>query len=70
MFNGLRFRLDIAPRIAQFVRTHDQRTAFIQSIPTREGTATAPLNPRRLIHSYTGAGRGRRFLSRPLGLPS
>lgn len=70
IFNGSRFRLDIAPRITQFVRTHDPRTAFIQSIPTREGTATAPFNPRRLIHSYTGAGRGRRFLSRPLGLPS
>jgi poly(3-hydroxybutyrate) depolymerase len=44
IFNGSQFRLDIAPRITQFVRTHDPRTAFIQSIPTREGTATAPLS--------------------------
>jgi len=44
IFNGSQFRLDIAPRITQFVRTHDPRTAFIQSIPTRKGTATAPLS--------------------------
>ena len=29
IFNGSRFRLDIAPRITQFVRTHDKRTEFI-----------------------------------------
>ena len=44
IFNGSRFRLDIAPRITQFVRTHDLRTACSQRMPTREVTATAPLS--------------------------
>jgi poly(3-hydroxybutyrate) depolymerase len=44
IFNGSRFRLDIAPRITQFVRTHDLRTVYSQRMPTCEVTATAPLS--------------------------
>jgi poly(3-hydroxybutyrate) depolymerase len=41
IFNGSRFRHDIAPRIAQFVRTHDRRARFISTTPARYRTATA-----------------------------
>ena len=41
IFNGSRFRLDIAPRIAQFVRMHDRRAAFIPTVPARDCTAAA-----------------------------
>ena len=44
IFNGSRFRLDIAPRITQFVRTHDRRAAFIPTMPARDRTASAPLS--------------------------
>ncbi len=33
IFNGSRFRSDIAPRVVQFVRTHDPRRVFVPSIP-------------------------------------
>ena len=36
IFNGSRFRVDIAPRIAQFVRIHDRRAAFIPTVPARD----------------------------------
>ena len=36
IFNGSRFRVDIAPRIAQFVRVHDRRAAFIPTVPARD----------------------------------
>jgi poly(3-hydroxybutyrate) depolymerase len=44
VFNGSRFRLDIAPRITQFVRTHDRRAAFIPTMPARDRTSPAPLS--------------------------
>ena len=43
IFNGSRFRLDIAPRITQFVRMHDRRAAYIKTVPTRETTASLSL---------------------------
>jgi poly(3-hydroxybutyrate) depolymerase len=36
IFNGSRFRSDIAPRVAQFMRTHDPRATLIGYTPTRE----------------------------------
>lgn len=43
IFNGSRFRLDIAPRITQFVRMHDRRATFIQKVLTRKTTASLSL---------------------------
>lgn len=40
IFNGSRFRNDIAPRITQFVRSHDARAAQIAAMPVIAGTAT------------------------------
>jgi poly(3-hydroxybutyrate) depolymerase len=36
IFNGSRFRAEIAPRIAQFVRQHDSRAALIPVMPAIE----------------------------------
>ena len=41
IFNGSRFRFDIAPRIAQFLRMHDKRAAFIPTLPARIRAAAA-----------------------------
>lgn len=40
IFNGSRFRTDIVPRIAQFVRQHDVRSEFIASTPALERERT------------------------------
>ena len=42
IFNGSRFRLDIAPRITQFVRMHDRRATFIQKVSTRTSKVSSP----------------------------
>lgn len=41
IFNGSRFRLDIAPRITQFVRTHDTRAGSIPTMPGPDHEALA-----------------------------
>jgi len=41
IFNGSRFRLDIAPRITQFVRAHDTRAGSIPTMPARDRAAFA-----------------------------
>jgi poly(3-hydroxybutyrate) depolymerase len=49
IFNGSRFRQLIAPRIAQFVRTHDPRAALIPEHSPVERPASAPrLSPHEI----------------------
>jgi poly(3-hydroxybutyrate) depolymerase len=47
IFNGKRFRSDIAPRIAQFIRAHDPCAANDLSIAQLEHMATMPERGRR-----------------------
>ena len=42
IFNGSRFRVDIAPRITQFARMHDRRATF-QKVLTSNPTASLSL---------------------------
>jgi poly(3-hydroxybutyrate) depolymerase len=49
IFSGSQFRLDIAPRISQFVRTHDRRARFIP------GALSASVRSRTAFDSHTAS---------------
>jgi poly(3-hydroxybutyrate) depolymerase len=47
IFNGSRFRLEIAPRVAAFVRAHDARGAREPVVLATSTTASADKSPAR-----------------------
>jgi len=60
VFNGSRFRLDIAPRVAQFVRTHDRRARPIFATTARlrdASAARAPSQSRDISHAIWATAR-------------
>jgi poly(3-hydroxybutyrate) depolymerase len=54
IFNGSRFRHDIALRIAQFTRTHDRRAKFIPVTPARHRASTTSRAIKHVAASQIG----------------
>lgn len=44
IFNGSRFRSEIAPRMSQFIRTYDPRTKDLPALPLKTGTQNGKAN--------------------------
>jgi poly(3-hydroxybutyrate) depolymerase len=53
VFNGSRFRAEIAPRISDFVSTHEQRRRQAEAAATPRKTAKAPDAPRKVRATAT-----------------
>lgn len=57
IFNGSRFRADVAPRIAQFMRLYDSRNAYIYEVKPSEAATARDLRPTAAMRRRAAAAQ-------------